>query len=52
MVNAIDPGVVATDMGSQGGHPVGGAEGIVWASTLPDNGPSGGFFYDDQPELW
>jgi len=21
-----------------------GAEGIVWAATLPDDGPTGGFF--------
>jgi hypothetical protein len=30
-------------MGGRGGRPVGdGAKGIVWAATLPDNGPSGG----------
>jgi NAD(P)-dependent dehydrogenase (short-subunit alcohol dehydrogenase family) len=34
LVNAIDPGWVATDMGSHGGRPVEeGARGIVWAST-------------------
>lgn len=53
LVNAIDPGWVATDMGSHGGRPVEeGARGIVWASTLPDNGPSGGFFFDGNPVPW
>ena len=43
LVNSVDPGWVATDMGGRGGRPVGdGAKGIVWAATLPDNGPSGG----------
>ncbi len=53
LVNSVDPGWVATDMGGQGGRPVkDGAKGIVWASTLPDNGPSGEFFYDGKSELW
>jgi hypothetical protein len=31
-------------MGGHGGRPVEeGAKGIVWAATLPDNGPSGSF---------
>ncbi|MFL6331083.1 MAG: SDR family oxidoreductase [Nitrososphaeraceae archaeon] len=47
LVNSVDPGWVATDMGGHGGRPVQeGAKGIVWAAILPDNGPSGGFFYD------
>jgi NAD(P)-dependent dehydrogenase (short-subunit alcohol dehydrogenase family) len=53
LVNSVDPGWVATDMGGHGGRPVEeGAKGIVWAATLPDNGPSGGFFYDGNPEPW
>jgi NAD(P)-dependent dehydrogenase (short-subunit alcohol dehydrogenase family) len=53
LVNSVDPGWVATDMGGRGGRPVEeGAKGIVWAATLPDNGPSGGFFYDGKPEPW
>ena len=53
LVNSVDPGWVATDMGGHGGRPVeDGAKGIVWAATLPDNGPSGGFFYDGAPAPW
>ena len=53
LVNSIDPGWVATDMGGHGGRPVeDGAKGIIWAATLPNNGPSGGFFYDGRPEPW
>jgi NAD(P)-dependent dehydrogenase (short-subunit alcohol dehydrogenase family) len=53
LVNSVDPGWVATDMGGRGGRPVeDGAKGIVWAATLPDNGPSGGFFFDGAPAPW
>jgi NAD(P)-dependent dehydrogenase (short-subunit alcohol dehydrogenase family) len=53
LVNSVDPGWVATDMGGLGGRPVKeGAKGIVWAATLPDDGPTGGFFYDGKPEEW
>jgi len=53
LVNAIDPGWVATDMGGRGGGPVAdGAAGIVWAADLPDSGPTGGFFYDTRPAQW
>ncbi|HSA75114.1 MAG TPA: SDR family oxidoreductase [Candidatus Nitrosocosmicus sp.] len=53
LVNSVDPGWVATDMGGKGGRPVDeGAKGIVWACLLPNNGPSGGFFYDGQTEPW
>ncbi len=52
-VNAVCPGWVATDMGGGGGRPVAdGAAGIVWAATLPDDGPTGGFFRDQQPIAW
>ena len=53
LVNAVCPGWVATDMGGSGGRPVReGAAGIVWAATLPDNGPTGGFFRDTNPIPW
>jgi NAD(P)-dependent dehydrogenase (short-subunit alcohol dehydrogenase family) len=53
LVNSVDPGWVATDMGGHGGRPIEeGAKGIVWAATLPDNGPSGGFFFDGAPAPW
>jgi NAD(P)-dependent dehydrogenase (short-subunit alcohol dehydrogenase family) len=53
LVNSVDPGWVATDMGGRGGRPVeDGAKGIVWAATLPDNGPNGGFFFDSKPTPW
>jgi len=49
LVNSACPGFVDTDMGSQFGatKPVeDGAAGIVWLATLPDDGPTGGFFRD------
>ena len=53
LVNAVCPGWVATDMGGGGGRPVAeGAAGVVWAATLPDNGPTGGFFRDGKPLPW
>lgn len=53
LVNSVCPGWVATDMGGSGGRPVSdGAAGIVWAATLPDGGPTGGFFRDQQAIPW
>lgn len=53
LVNAVCPGWVATEMGGAGGRPVEqGAAGIVWAATLPDHGPTGGFFRDGKPLPW
>ena len=53
LVNSVDPGWVATDMGGHGGRPVQeGAKGIVWAATLSDDGPSGGFFCDGNAVPW
>ncbi len=48
-VNSACPGLVATDMGNQFGATKSvedGASGVVWLATLPDDGPSGGFFRD------
>jgi NAD(P)-dependent dehydrogenase (short-subunit alcohol dehydrogenase family) len=50
-VNSACPGFVKTDMGGPMGaqKPVeDGAAGIVWLATLPDDGPSGGFFRDGE----
>ncbi|MCC9309349.1 SDR family oxidoreductase [Kitasatospora sp. RB6PN24] len=53
LVNAVCPGWVATDMGGGGGRPVAdGAAGVVWAATLPDGGPTGGFFRDKRAIPW
>jgi NAD(P)-dependent dehydrogenase (short-subunit alcohol dehydrogenase family) len=53
LVNAVCPGWVATDMGGAGGRPVAdGAAGVVWAATLTDDGPTGGFFRDGRPIPW
>ncbi|MBZ9986508.1 SDR family NAD(P)-dependent oxidoreductase [Mesorhizobium sp. BH1-1-5] len=53
LVNSVCPGWVATDMGGPGGRPVAqGAAGIVWAATLPDDGPTGGFFRDGKKLPW
>jgi NAD(P)-dependent dehydrogenase (short-subunit alcohol dehydrogenase family) len=52
LVNSACPGFVNTDMGGPMGakKPVeDGAGGIVWLATLPDDGPSGGFFRDGEP---
>ena len=54
LVNAACPGWVRSDMGGPKADRSleQGAEGIVWLATLPDGGPSGGFFRDCQPIPW
>jgi NAD(P)-dependent dehydrogenase (short-subunit alcohol dehydrogenase family) len=54
LVNAVCPGWVATDMGGAGAPRsiAKGAASVVWAATLPDNGPTGGFFRDGKPLPW
>lgn len=52
LVNSACPGFVDTDMGGPLGatKPVGdAAAGIVRLATLPDEGPTGGFFRDGEP---
>jgi NAD(P)-dependent dehydrogenase (short-subunit alcohol dehydrogenase family) len=53
-VNSVCPGWVKTRMGGAGAHrEVGeGAAGVVWAATLPADGPTGGFFRDGKPIPW
>ena len=53
-VNSVCPGWVRTDMGGEQA-PLSveeGAEGIVWAATLPEDGPSGGFFRHGERIPW
>lgn len=54
LVNSVCPGWVKTDMG--GPHAPRsveeGAKGIVWAATLGDDGPTGGFFRDGKKIAW
>ncbi|NJM10511.1 MAG: SDR family oxidoreductase [Synechococcaceae cyanobacterium SM1_2_3] len=54
LVNSVCPGWVRTEMGGPNAErPVEqGAAGIVWAATLPDDGPTGGVFRDGQPIAW
>lgn len=54
LVNAVCPGWVATDMGGAGAPRSlsEGAAGIVWAATLPEDGPTRGFFRDGEPLAW
>src|SRR5262245_8234808 len=54
LVNSVCPGWVRTDMGGPNANRSveKGAETIVWLATLPDGGPSGGFFRDRKPIDW
>jgi NAD(P)-dependent dehydrogenase (short-subunit alcohol dehydrogenase family) len=55
VINAVDPNLTATWPGaeSMGARPIeASVPGIVWAATLPDDGPRGGFFRDGQPHPW
>jgi NAD(P)-dependent dehydrogenase (short-subunit alcohol dehydrogenase family) len=54
LVNAVDPGWVRTDMGGPSAPRSAeqGADTIVWLATLPDSGPTGGFFHDRRAIEW
>jgi NAD(P)-dependent dehydrogenase (short-subunit alcohol dehydrogenase family) len=53
-VNAVCPGWVRTDMGGPNAarSVEEGVATTVWLATLPDDGPSGGFFRDQRPIPW
>ena len=54
LVNAVCPGWVRTDLGGPRAPilPEEAAETPVWLATLPDDGPTGGFFREHQPIPW
>jgi NAD(P)-dependent dehydrogenase (short-subunit alcohol dehydrogenase family) len=54
LVNSVCPGWVKTDMGGEGADrtPEQGADTLIWLATLPDGGPTGGFFRDRKPIPW
>jgi NAD(P)-dependent dehydrogenase (short-subunit alcohol dehydrogenase family) len=54
LVNAVDPGWVRTDMGGPSAprSVEQGADTIAWLATLPDDGPTGGFFRDRRQIDW
>ena len=54
LVNAVCPGWVRTDMGGSSAtrSVAEGADTVVWLATLPDDGPTGGFFRDREPIPW
>jgi NAD(P)-dependent dehydrogenase (short-subunit alcohol dehydrogenase family) len=54
LINSVCPGWVRTDMGGPEAHlsPEEAAETPVWLATLPDDGPTGGFFRERMPIPW
>jgi NAD(P)-dependent dehydrogenase (short-subunit alcohol dehydrogenase family) len=54
LINSVHPGWVKTRMGGSNADltPEQGADTIIWAATLPDNGPSGKFFYQRKEIEW
>ena len=54
LINSVCPGWVATEMGGPDAPRTveEGAASVMWAVTLPDSGPTGGFFRDGEPLAW
>lgn len=54
LVNAVCPGWVRSDMGGPAAprSVAQGADTVVWLATLPDGGPSGGFYRDRELIPW
>ncbi|MEV6931137.1 SDR family NAD(P)-dependent oxidoreductase [Dactylosporangium sp. NPDC051485] len=53
-VNVADPGYCATDLNGHSGPrtPAQGAVAAIRLATLPEDGPTGGFFDEDGPVPW
>lgn len=54
LVNTMCPGWVRTDMGGASAprNVEEGADTALWLATLPDGGPTGGFYADRKPMAW
>jgi NAD(P)-dependent dehydrogenase (short-subunit alcohol dehydrogenase family) len=54
LVNACCPGWVRTAMGGPSADLTAeqGADTPLWLATLPDGGPTGGFFSGREPTPW
>ena len=54
LVNSVCPGWVRTDMGGRAASQSveEGADTAIWLATMPDGGPTGGFFRDREPIPW
>ena len=54
LVNAVDPGWVRSDMGGRAASRslAEGADTATWLATLPDDGPTGGYFRDRRTRPW
>ena len=53
-VNCMHPGWVRTGMGGPAAprSPEEGADTAIWLATLPEDGPTGGYFLDRKPIPW
>ncbi|MEM7344105.1 MAG: short-chain dehydrogenase, partial [Chloroflexota bacterium] len=54
LINCMSPGWVRTDMGGPDAirSVEQGADTAVWLAQLPDDGPTGGYFYDRASIAW
>jgi NAD(P)-dependent dehydrogenase (short-subunit alcohol dehydrogenase family) len=54
LVNSVHPGWVKTEMGGWNAPrtPEQGVDTMVWLATLPDDGPTGGLFFDRKLMPW